>query len=198
MAGFKNGSGVRVTRGTDTAELMERLKQLADTDVLVGFPESTAERNGDGKSAEINNAALGYIHDQGAPEANIPPRPFMEPGIQEAQEEISAKLGQVLKAVITKGAGADVVDQGLSQVGIIASLAIQNAINEGPPPPLADSTLRARARRGKGKDRGALRELDRRWDGQEPSVEFAKPLVVTGEMRNAVTYAIRPKSKRRN
>jgi len=197
VATFKNGSGVSVTRGTDTGQLLESLKHLADQDVLVGFPESNAERQAseDGKPVDITNAALGFIHDQGAPEANIPARPFMDPGIRSAQDQISAKMGQVLKAVITKGAGPDVVDQGLAQVGIIASLAIMNAINEGPPPPLADSTLRARARRGR---KGAALELKlREKQLAAPSTVLAKPLVDTGEMRNSVTYAIRSKSKRR-
>jgi hypothetical protein len=193
----KSGNGVQIIKPKISFdETVQVLNLMAATEVLVGFPEENADRKEDADSKEpITNAALGYIHDNGAPDQNIPARPFMGPGIEAAREKIANKLGQIAKAVL-KGGGADAVERGQHQVGIIASTSIKRAINEGIPPPLAESTLRSRVRRNSAK-KGALRELDRRWDDQAPSTEFAKTLVETAQMRNAVSYAIRAKSKRK-
>lgn len=195
-----NSSGVRIT-GKGLDELLEAAKLLVQNEVLVGFPEDTTDRDTTDEQKErgITNAALGYIHDHGAPEVNIPQREFMAPGIEDAQEAIANKLGQGMKAVL-RGGGAPVVEQCFLQVGLIAEVAIKKKINEGIPPPLADATLKARAKKGRkngaGARKGALQELDRRWDAQTPSTEFAKPLVDTAQMRNAVTFVVRSRKKR--
>ena len=195
MATMRNNTGVKMT-GKVMGELEEALKLLATTEVLVGFPEETTDRTDD---SELTNASLGYIHDQGAPEANIPQREFMKPGIESVQDKIAAKLGQTMRAIL-RGGNYDTVAQGLGQVGFIAMSAIKNKIDEGVPPPLSDYTLRQRMKKnrkgGGGARKGAAIELDRRWDDQAPSVEFAKPLVDTAAMRNSVNYAIRARKKR--
>ncbi len=194
---FKDGNGVKISkpRGSDMDKMLTALSTLADVEVLVGFPEDTSGRSGEeGASVGITNAALGYIHDNGAPEQNIPPRPFMGPGIDEAKDAIETKLEQVLKAVVQKGADASTVEAGMHQVGLIAKLAIQNKINEGIGPPLSDATLQRRAAKGR---KGAALELSlRRKKLAAPSTVLAKPLVDTGQMRNAVNYAIRSRKKR--
>ena len=201
-------SGLVTIKSKQTLEqLAESMRLLADVEVLVGFPEETTARTVDtgetndyGKpiigveGSDITNAALAYIHDNGAPEQNIPARPFMRPGIEEVEKKITAKFAQIVNAVVVRNAGTIVVEQGLTQVGIIAKLAIQNKINEGIPPPLAVSTLRARARKGR---KGAGIELLARSKGYEPSMDFAKPLVDTGQLRNAVNYVIRSRKKRK-
>ena len=179
------------------ADLMASLTTLANSEVLVGFPEETTER-GDAEEIEeskgpITNAALGYIHDNGSPEVNIPARPFMIPGIENAKEAVTDKLGQMARAVVTKGAGADRVAQGFEQVGSIAELAIKNKINEGIPPPLSEYTLQERARKGR---KGAKEELALRAKGEEPGTQLAKPLVDTAQMRNSVKYVVRARRAR--
>lgn len=194
---FKDGTGVRINkpRGADLQQMTDSLRLLADVEVLAGFPEDTSGRDGgDGASTGITNAALAYIHDNGAPEQNIPQRSFMGPAMEEAGPAIEGKMSQVLKAVIRKGADSTVVEAGMHQVGLIAKLAIQNKINEGIPPPLADSTLQKRAAKGR---KGAILELKLRKKGlAAPSTVLAKPLVDTGQMRNAANYAIRSRKKR--
>jgi hypothetical protein len=173
--------------------------KLVDVEVLVGFPEDTTTRPEDpddphsSAASDITNASLAYIHDNGMPEQNIPARPFMIPAIKSVQPKITEKLGQILKAVVA-GKGINVIAQGMTQVGIIGKLAIQNTINAGIGPPLADSTLRARARKGR---KGAQAELDRRANGEAPGMALAKPLVDSSEMRNAASYAIRSRKKRK-
>lgn len=194
---YKDGSGVKINkpRGADLEKMLESLTLLTDVEVLVGFPEDTSGREGaEGADQGITNAALAYIHDNGMPEQNIPQRSFMGPALEEAREPIADKLSQVLKAVVRKGGDAGTVEVGMHQVGLIAKLAIQNKINEGIPPPLADATLQRRAAKGR---KGAALELKLRRKGlAAPSTVLAKPLVDTGQMRNATNYAIRSRKKR--
>lgn len=202
MATFKNNTGVRIT-GAGIKALQDDLRMLADLEVLVGVADVTTERDpedGEPADKDLTNASLAYIHDNGAPEANIPARPFMLPGINAAREQVTDKLAQTMRAVL-RGGGAAKIEQGLSQVGILAALSIKNTINEGIPPPLSERTLQARMKPGRknggGARKGAAQELYRRWDGQAPSVEFAKPLVDTGQLRNSITYAIRSRKARK-
>lgn len=191
-------TGLTIKKGADLNQLAQHLKQLAGIEVLVGFPEDKTEREvePDGKAQPVTNAALAYIHDNGAPEANIPARPFMSPAISDAKDKLANKLGQILQAVLA-GSQSILVEQGLHQVGLIGKIAIQKKINEGIPPPLAESTLLNRISKGaKSGQKGAKEELKRRAKGLAPSTAFAKPLVDTGQLRNAADYAIRPKSQR--
>lgn len=190
------------------AGIVEALYTMADAEVLVGFPQETTERKMETgetdnygkpiisveKDEALTNAQLAYIHDNGAPEAHIPARPFMLPGIESAMPRIKSRMTQIPRAVLQRGGGALVVEQGLIGVGLIAKLAIQNKINEGIPPPLSDRTLRARARKGR---KGAGIELLSREHGYAPSMDFAKPLIDTAQMRNAVNFVIRSRKKRR-
>lgn len=204
---YQNNTGVKITR-QNLEQVQDNLRLLANLEVLVGFPEDSTERDEKaGDEGPITNAALGYIHDNGAPEVNIPARPFMKPAIEENKDKIEKALGGALK----QGMRGDAVKMEMAMVaaGLTAKLAIQNKINEGIPPPLAERTLKARARRGKGSSiakaaqielgrRKAMREL-----GEDPFFDLdtalttAKPLIDTAQMRNAVNFVIRSKSQRR-
>src|SRR5260363_213287 len=65
-------------------------------------------------------------------------------------------------------------------------------MTEGPFKPRAESTLQARARRGR---IGAAIELERRRRGHTPENANAKPLIDTGQLRKSITYVVRKKSK---
>lgn len=190
------GTGVKI-KGKGMEEIADALRVLTQAEVLVGVPAEEADTGR--KDGEPNNAELAYIHDNGAPEANIPQREFMRPGINKVRDVLSDKLGRGMGAVL-RGDGMKAVERTFNQVGIVAATSIKETINEGIPPPLSDATLRNRMRKGRkgggGWRLGAAQELDRRWDGQAPSVEFAKPLVDTAAMRNSVTYVIRARKRR--
>jgi hypothetical protein len=165
-------------RGQTLAQALQSVNLLADVEVLVGFPEDTTERDADPDDPMrgITNAALAYIHDNGAPERNIPARPFMDPAMQEAEEPLADALGRMAAAALGPNSSA-VVEQQAHRLGLIAKLAVQNKINEGIPPPLAPRTLKARALRGR---------------------TGTKPLIDTGQLRNAANYVIRSRRKRKN
>lgn len=184
-------TGVVVVNRQSVAGIHDALAELASNEVLVGFPEDTTER--DEEDTSLTNASLAYIHDTGMPEQNIPARPFMIPGVEQGLPKAAEALKSTARAVLTSKS-REVASAGLHRVGLIVQAAIRGKINEGVPPPLAKSTLQERARRGR---KGAKQELELRARGEAPSVQFAKPLIDTGQMRNAVNYVIRKRPKRR-
>lgn len=165
------------------AKVVGGITQLVGTRVMVGVPAEKGARQ-DGEP--INNAALLYIHEHGAPEANIPARPSLIPGLQEKQAEITDGLKKAGQAALDGDVAR--MDRSFNAVGLRGQAAVRAKINDGVPPPLAESTLKARARRGR---KGAAQELANRAAGQAASTELAKPLVDRGEMRNAINYVIR-------
>jgi len=171
------------------------LLQLTEKEVLVGFPEDTTDRKPDPENpnSEITNAAIAYIQDTGAPDQNIPARPFMYPGIRDATPGVIRHLVWTARQVLNR-TGAHAVDQGFERVGLTVQAALRRKINEGIPPPLSEWTLRDRARRGR---KGAMWELAWRAAGAPPSTELAKPLVDTGQLRNAVNYVVRKRKRRK-
>lgn len=173
-------------------ELHDMLADLVKEEVLVGVPDTTTDDRDDG--TPITNAALAYIHDRGAPEANIPARPFMIPGMTDAEGPVADSLAQTARDVFA-GRDKTQVNKGLHKAGMIASTSIKRKLNEGIPPPLAEATLRDRLRRAKGR-KGEKTELARRAAGEAPSTQFAKPLVDTGALRNSINYVIRPRKAR--
>lgn len=193
MVSTDGKSGLKV-KVDSLPELRAALLVLARDEVLVGVPEDNTERppEGDDEKLPITNAALAYIHDNGAPEQNIPARPFMIPGITNAQDKITDTLKKAAQYVLQ--GNADKVTEGFERTGIEAVDSIRAVIIAGIPPPLADVTVQARARKGR---KGAQAELNRRAAGYGASLQLAKPLVDTGEMLKSIAYVIRNRNKRR-
>jgi phage gpG-like protein len=149
----------------NVARFTAGIEKLASTRVLVGVPAEKGSRK-DGEP--INNAALAYIMEQGAPEAGIPARPFLKPGIESKQDDIAAALVKTGRAALD--GKPEAVDRGYNITGLIGQNAVRAKINEGAPPPLKPATLAARRARGRTGD---------------------KPLIDTGQLRNSLTYVIR-------
>lgn len=180
------GTGVRIT-GKSLEEIHRSIQLLASTEVLVGVPESTNSRPDDpDEKVPINNATIGYIHEHGMPEQNIPARPWLAPGIRGARDRIAQALLRVARASLS-GARPDQVEKMLHGVGIMAQSAVRMGIRAGIDPALADRTLQARAARGR---KGAQAELDNRAKGVAPGTALAKPLIDTGSFIKSITYVL--------
>jgi hypothetical protein len=175
-------------------QFMRNVKALTTSDVYVGIPMETTERSGD-ESGPLTNAQIGYIMENGAPEANIPPRPFLVPGVQSVRTQIRDRLATGARAALD--GKLDTVRASLAGAGMVAASAVQKKITDGPFAPLADATLRNRASRLRNTKRGfgAGVELERRAHGELPGTEWAKPLVDTGQLLRAVTWVIRARRK---
>lgn len=156
------------THRSRSGNFKKLLKRLEKRVVLVGIPAGQNAREG-----KIGNAALYYLMETGSPSQNIPPRPTLVPGVRSVRKEIGKKLIAAMRRALKPGADVQtVIDAGLTAAGLTAVSAVQQKIAANTPPPLAESTLRKR------KKRGATHE---------------NTLVDTGEMMKSVTYVIREK-----
>lgn len=151
-----------------TDKFNEIIKSFKGDNVLVGIPAADTEREDDDES-QITNAALLAINEFGSPANNIPARPVMAIGIRNAQDEIAEQYKKAMQNALSKGVSA--LSVFYNRAGIIASNSIKKAINsqEDLAPP-SESTLAARAARG---------------------FKGTKALIVTGQMRNAITYVVK-------
>lgn len=145
--------------------LLKGVKKLTSHDVLVGIPgEDGPREDGD----PMNNATLGYLHEMGSPANNIPPRPFLVPGVQGAMGKITPELAKGAEKSLKGDPAA--ITKALERVGMIAQNAVKAKINTGPFIPLKPGTLLARRRKG---------------------YKGTKPLIRTGQLRNAITYVLK-------
>lgn len=178
--------------------LVDNMKAVADgialltsTSVMVGVPSDKGLRKDD--EGPITNAALAYIHENGAPEVGIPARPFMRPGIRDAQKAITAGL-RVAGKLALDGAGAAKVSRQLGIVGMKARDAIKAKIQSNIPPPLKLGTVMGRINRRKGKKYRADKKaaVDKNLAaGADPGAGLFVPLIDTGQLRNSISYVLR-------
>jgi hypothetical protein len=157
------------------AEVLRNLEALARTRVLVGIPEERNARS-DGKAS---NALIGYIAENGSPAKNIPARPWLEPGVQQAMPQILKAQQGIGKAALEGRAGD--VEQGLQAVGLLAQNAVRARISSNISPPLKPATIAARRRRSKGST----------YRRTAQSAGDAVALVDTGQFRNAVSFIVK-------
>ena len=156
---------------TDKTKLIElAMDALTKQSVYVGIPSSNNEPKqepGEPKRT-IGNAALGYLHDNGVPERNIPARPSLKPGIKKAQDKIASIFRKAAQNAIAGNVAA--VEKGLSAAGMVARDSVKNFIRAGIPPALKEATLAARRRRGR---------------------TGTTPLIDTAQLLNSYTYVVR-------
>jgi hypothetical protein len=147
----------------NVAQVADGIGILSRSRVMVGIPEDKGAR----KEGAVTNAQLLYVHENGEPAHNIPARPTLKPGIQNAQGEINRRLELAGHAALD-GKPSSVRAQ-LAAAGSAGAQSVKRMINSNVGPPLKPSTLAARKRRG---------------------VKRTNTLVDTGRMRNAVTYVV--------
>ena len=144
------------------AKLRKSLAALARKRVLVGIPEDTTAR----RKGEMTNAALMYLHTHGSALQHIPPRPVIEPAVQDAQNRapVTQELGAAAQAILDEKPTE--AKQHLQKAGQLGANAAQrwftNPANGWPPN--APATV---ARKGS-----------------------ARPLIDTGQLRRAITYVV--------
>lgn len=148
-----------------TKKIEQALGFLIKSDVYVGIPSEKTSRD---DNSPIGNAALGYIHEYGAPENNLPARPFLVPGVKAVRAKLAAIFKKAGQRAI-EGRTLD-VERGLNAAGLVAQVAVKKVITDGIPPPLSEGTLEKR------RARGVTRET---------------PLIDTGQLLNSITYVIR-------
>lgn len=165
-------------------KLLINLKKIAQTGIYVGIPQEYSER----KEKGMNNASLLYIHTHGSPVAGIPPRPLIEPAIEDTinSQKIADDLGEISRAII---------DGDYVRAEKLMSVTGQDAVNmiddwfEDPKngwPPDAPATVKAKMRKtGK-----SLSKRKKMYADYEAGLGGNQVLVDTGQLRRSITYVV--------
>lgn len=160
------GAGVSIKENAKMIKnLIEGFNYIAHTEVVVGITEESnaAKENG------VTNSQLLYLHENGVPSHNIPPRPVLKPAI--GQDEVKGKISKMMRdgfvSALIRG-NKDGAAQCFEKAGMLGRDACKNYIASGGNlAPNAPSTV---ARKGS-----------------------SKPLIDTASMMNSITYAVRRK-----
>jgi hypothetical protein len=177
--------------------VVKALNDLTGKQVLVGIPEANAAREDTDHEGPISNAALGYIHEFGAPGANIPARPFLIPGVRKATAGFMPHLRAAADAALK--ADSAKADRELVAAGLVAEASAKNEIHTGNFAPLKPSTIAARAR---GRGTASRREAEDRYmelvkAGVSPAAAQSeagvRALVDTGQLAASITSIVRRK-----
>lgn len=134
------------------------------TEVVVGIPEefNVGEANG------FTSAGLLYMHEQGVPSHNIPPRPVLGPALSQADvsEQIKLLMSEAMEAALANG-DLETAKENYEKAGMVGRDACKAYITGGGLAPNAPSTI---AKKGS-----------------------SNPLIDTGAMYGSINYAVRRK-----
>lgn len=158
---------IKIKHTSKLRDLERTLQKLSGSQVVIGIPEGKASRD-DGSG--INNATIGYINEFGSERMHIPARPHLIPGVQAAAPKLTEIMSKFLKKKMQLKDGD--YSNCLNACGLVASASVKNLLQEGLRPPLAPSTIKARARKTKGDHSGDV------------------PLIDTGNYMNHITYTV--------
>lgn len=147
----------------NTAKIAASLAALQKQTILIGIPQEKSSRKG---NPPITNAELAFIHSKGSPAKNIPARPFLE-SIDASKERIANQQAKIVKAALDgkkEQMKMQIEKLGILGVTIAKAWFVDPKNNWAPNRP---ATIQR-----KGSD---------------------KPLIDTGQLRNAITYVVRDK-----
>jgi len=133
-------------------------------EVVVGIPEGTNVQRG-----PVSNAELLYLHENGVPDHNIPPRPVLKPAIADppTKEKIKKLMRSAAVDALVRG-NMQKCEQGFHKAGMVGRDACKKWITDGSH--LAPNSPITIARKGS-----------------------SLPLVDTASMLNSIDYEVRKK-----
>ncbi len=94
--------------------MMNTLNKMMENEVYVGIADDTTEREAD--ETGITNAELLFIHTNGSPINNIPPRPVIEPAIYNDKDRLSDMMKKAAQ-LFMEGRDEEAIKQ-LQRVGM--------------------------------------------------------------------------------
>lgn len=166
-------SGITI-RSDNYADVLDALNKLSGTDVLVGIPAGPPREN-----SPLSNAEIGYLQSTGATveidgeTVTLPPRPFLDMGIEDSRDATTARLKLAAQAALE--GNAKQADQHLEAAGQIARDASKAVIEDGDRlEPLSEKTIQKRRK-------------------MKPPILGDKPLRARGYLFRAIQYVVRKK-----
>lgn len=166
---MSKGNGWEVKVVTDNfSKQLEALEFVKNNSVYIGIQQKDTTRDGD----DVTNAELLFIHTNGSPKQNISPRPVIEPALKANSQQLSKIMSQAAKFAL-EGKFAEALRQ-LHIAGTrgrdVSKLWFNNPENHWPPN--APEVIERKIKKG----------------STDP-----KPLIDTGELRNAISYFVKTK-----
>ena len=128
---------------TVAARIDKAVAALLRKKLLVGIPSDAKQVEGNGKEAPL--WLIGYINEFGDDGMNIPPRPFLLPGVESVKDRIADQLAKGAAAAFRGDLSAP--DRAMHSAGLIAQGAVKARLVEGPFTPLKPTTIYARQHR---------------------------------------------------
>jgi len=161
-------------KGLDS--LKDAISFLKSNRVLIGIPQANSSSRG-----EITNVELAFIHTMGSPVNRIPPRPFLEPGVEEAKDQIAGCMKTAVEAAV-KGETGAAMDE-LEKAGLYGENAVKSYIGGGHHAPNAGITIEGGWMRNRVSGKPVFVK------GKHSDV----PLIDTGSLRSSITHVIEGK-----
>ena len=157
--------------------MQDALKELENTQALVGIPEDDKTR----KKGHISNAALLYIHSNGSPQQGIPARPIIEPALEDNKERLGELMGKAVKASMagdTAGMRRNLELAGKAGRDFSKAWFVNPSNNWKE---LSKPRRKSKQKKGSG--------INPETGAEDKSLD--KPLIDTGQLRNSITYVLR-------
>ena len=154
---------MNVSKTEDNSEAIQKsLDEILSMEILIGIPEDASAREAGGTT----NSEIGYTNEFGSPIHNIPARPHLIPGVEASRSVWNKLMGQALARAMNRQNG----EAKLEEAGSKAASSVKNTIimGEGYAPP-SNFTMAMRKKGNYSSD---------------------KPLIVTGEYLDSITYAV--------
>ena len=152
----------------------KRTHDTSGTDVLVGIPAGPPRED-----SSLSNAEIGYLQSTGATveidgeTVTLPPRPFLDVGIEDSRDATTARLKLAAQAALD--GNAKQAEQHLEAAGQIARDASKAVIEDGDRlEPLSEKTIQKRRK-------------------MKPPILGDKPLRARGYLFRVIQYVVRKK-----
>lgn len=169
---MKQKSLASLTHTSRAKELNKSLERLKNSVVFVGI--ASGSKNDARDDGGPPNHLLGFVHEHGSPAANIPPRPFLVPGVKSAKQEVTASMEAAMRAALNDDDRT--VKKLLEQTGMQAVSAVKLYMRNGEFEPLKPNTI---------KNRNRSRLTSGKRENEKEGLKI-QPLINTGALRDAI------------
>lgn len=160
-------------------DLERSISFLNNNYVLVGIPDT---ENGRDDKSDVTNADLLFIHTNGSPVNNIPPRPVIEPALYHNKDKFNKMLKDASEKAL-EGRRADAVTilrkAGMKAQNVCRAWFVDPANNW---PPNSPGTAAAKIAKFRKYNKTGTYE--------------PRPLIDTGELRKSITYVLSLRGRR--
>ena len=155
--------GFKCNRRSKSKDVFKNIKKLQNATLQIGWFDATYDNDD-----HTPVATVAMIQEFGAPEKNIPPRPFLRPAKMEHEKDWKEQFEKAAKK-LHKGRITE--EEALDELGDRIIADIRQAIMDVHFPPLKEETLKARRRKGNYSDKPLI-DTKRMFDTLEKKIEM--------------------------